>query len=92
MTHVHIRLVERSKTAKEFGGPAKIRELPLMERLQACAQITKEIGREKLCEKFATLAVKEAIIRHDYNTAEKIALEYNLKGYIQFFDALQKIV
>ena len=92
MASVHIRLIERSKTAKESGGPEKIRKLPLEERLRVCARIAKELGREKAAEHCAKMAVKIAISRSDYNSAEATAKTHNLTGYIQFLDAVQKIV
>ncbi len=92
MTSSYIRLVERSKIAKELGGPEKIRMLPLEDRLRINAVIAKELGREKAEVKCATMAVKMAISRCDYSKADIIAKEHNLTGYIQFLDALQKIV
>jgi len=92
MAQIHIKLVERSRIAKECGGPENIRQLPLEERLRVCAKIAKELGKEKAAERCATLAVKKSICNSDYKSAEIIATEHNLTAMIQFLDAVQKIV
>jgi len=92
MPEVHIKLIDRSKIAKEFGGPEMIRKLPLEERLRVCAKIAKELGKEKAAERCATLAVKKSICKSDYKSAEITATEHNLTAMIQFLDAVQKIV
>jgi len=92
MISAYMRLVERSNTAKEMGGPEKIRKLPLEDRQRASAKIARELGRDRQAERCALLAVRKDISRSDYASAEVTAREYKLSGYIQFLDAVQKIV
>jgi len=92
MPSAYVRLVERSKIAKECGGPEKIGKLPMLERLRVSARIARELGREKQAEHCASLAVQKAISNSDYQSAEATAREYKLVSFLQLLDAFQKIV
>lgn len=47
------RLLEKkSATARRLGGIKAIRQLPLPDRLWACAVVMREVGRSRLATKF----------------------------------------
>lgn|GEM_PF-7124434 len=77
------KLVDRSRTAALLGGPKKIREMPLLDRLEAGERIARELKREKAGEKCSELLRERALIevdilirQADYFEAENLAARF----------------